>query len=144
MKLTKFVAPLLLLPSLAFAHSTEMIFNAPILSCGTNYMNLTLSNLSDHNTNVKVELYNKSGQPVTPTASTGMDDFLPNENFTIPANSSVVYYADFRKVNGNNDCSTSPVIIKIIKDKNSEILATGYKSATNTLVQFNINQGKAF
>ncbi|CAM3763892.1 hypothetical protein VA7868_03685 [Vibrio aerogenes CECT 7868] len=150
MKFTKFVAPLLLLPSLAFAHSTEMMFSVPVPECGstTARFDLNLSNLSDHAANVKVEFYSRSGQSVTPdiVLNSNYKDFIPGEEVSIPANNTFAYQGSFYNLNSShNKCSEFPAIVKIIKDKNSEIMANGWSTLdSGNIMAYHVNQGKAF
>ncbi|SHO58343.1 hypothetical protein [Vibrio quintilis] len=158
----KLIAPLLLLPSLAFAHTSSVEF--PIqAACSTADKSVTdfkleITNLSDNATHVRVDLWDQSGNSLnsinTLYSGDGYTDLTPGSNLSIPAHTTVRFYTSYAynyagfsgdNINLHNPCSASPVMGKISHlDANSQIIAQGFSGRRETLFNLNINNGKPF
>ncbi|CAM3534486.1 hypothetical protein VA7868_03869 [Vibrio aerogenes CECT 7868] len=158
----KLISPLLLLPSLAFAHTNAVDF--PIqAACSTADKSVTdfkleLTNLSDNATSVIVDLWNQSGNTLTSVNTLYEGDGYTNltlgSAFSIPAHTTVRFYTSYAynyagfsgvNINLHNPCSVSPVMGKITHlDANSQIIANGYSGPREKIFNLNINNGQPF
>ncbi|SHO57483.1 hypothetical protein [Vibrio quintilis] len=162
----KLLLPLLIMPSLAFAHdhSTSVFFNTVNSRCSASFtgqstLELNISNLSDNTANVLVQFYNKQGEEVIP-GSNQRSDFYPGTQVSISANQTVSFDGSFYRASSdsigkNYRCDVWPAVVKITNlNKNSQVIASGSQNtytptspATNTKYSryfFNINQGLPF
>ncbi|SHO58345.1 hypothetical protein [Vibrio quintilis] len=165
----KFIAPLLLLPSLAFAHTNSVDF--PIQAkCDSDNQVVNLSfrvtNLSNYRTTFKINFVGDSGTSQKTSVgivngnSTSYSSMTEDTVTSIYANSTITVQAQYihnytgSNSRGKNTCSLLPVMANIMHmDTNSQILVTGYTYSTDSLTSsadpkfqfdFNINNGKPF
>ncbi|SHO57466.1 hypothetical protein [Vibrio quintilis] len=146
MKLIQFAAPLLLLPSLAFANPTSVTVGLPETNCsdmalGSIRLSLNLTDLngSSANTNtIGISAYDHYGHTLK-----GYGSISINGKYT----------KTFEKTFGIGSCAEVPkyLVIKNAQGVNHPVLATGYitvyeeNSGTAFYpVPLNINQGNTF
>jgi hypothetical protein len=166
----KLLLPLLIMPSLAFAHdhSTSVFFNTVGSYCThtdlfagqdslpNSQMELNVSNLSDNAAEVLVQFYNKQGEEVIP-GNDKQSDFYPGTKVSISANQTVTFDGRFYldETKPNYHCDVWPAVVKITNlNKNSQVIASGsqntyspkstYKGSFLNRYFFNINQGLPF
>ncbi|CAM3534424.1 hypothetical protein VA7868_03867 [Vibrio aerogenes CECT 7868] len=157
----KLIAPLLLLPSLAFGYTNTVTIpsDAKCYSTSSNVgMNIKVLNLSSRATTFKFGMITQTGSEASSinykfrlnNGGHEYASFTPETEITVPANSAKYMYMKFNfessdNKNENNSCDDLPEMIRVTHmDANSQIVVSGYSMSSNLKFDLKFNEGKPF